>query len=310
LQRLLPRIGLADGDDHALRTSTKRFPDGGQYRIEIPSVEGPESMSHVLGAAENHGLRVHRVSQGSGVWLLTDDEIREMAALAASADTEVCLFIGPRAGWDLGRQATSAGGSVIAAALRGSDQLAYGLDEVQRACELGVRSVLVGDLGLLSALGRLKTQGDLPSDLQLKVSVALPVANAATARVLEDLGATSLNLAVDLQTSSIAAIRAAIDIPVDIYVEAPDDFGGGLRHYDIPTLVRVAAPVYLKFAVRNAPNTYPSGAHLQPAVNALSAERVRRARLGVDLLRRYMPDAAPSPSSVLGEAAPALRPVG
>jgi hypothetical protein len=51
-------------------------------------------------------------------------------------------------------------------------------------------------------------------------------------------------------------------------------------------LIEIAAPVYLKFGLRNAPDLYPSGTHLQATAIALSRERVRRARLGLDLLER------------------------
>ena len=132
----------------------------------------------------------------------------------------------------------------------------------------------------------------------LKVSVTLAAANPASARVLEDLGATSINLPVDLSLPQIAAIRQAIDAAIDFYVEAPDDLGGTVRHYEIPDLVRIAAPIYLKFGVRNAPPIYPSGQHLEPTVLALSRERVRRAAIGLALLRRYRPDAIASPAAV------------
>lgn len=92
----------------------------------------------------------------------------------------------------------------------------------------------------------------------------------------------------------IAAIRQTIDIPLDIYVEAPDDYGGFVRHYEIPEIVRVAAPVYVKFGLRNAPNIYPSGTHLEATAIALTRERVRRAKIGMDILRRYYPEAITS----------------
>ena len=76
-------------------------------------------------------------------------------------------------------------------------------------------------------------------------------------------------------------------IPVDVYVEAADDFGGAVRHYEVPDLVRVAAPIYLKFTVRNAPGLYPSGGHIQGLVESTSRERVRRASIGVGMLKRY-----------------------
>ena len=59
--------------------SDARFADGLRYRIEIPSVEGPRVLAAVLEEAERRSVPVRRVSQGSGVMMLTDEEIREMA---------------------------------------------------------------------------------------------------------------------------------------------------------------------------------------------------------------------------------------
>ena len=295
---ILKALKLPVRDAYDLPTSRKRFSDGGQYRIEIPSCEGPRPMESVVAAAREHGVPVHRVSQGSGVMMQTDDEIRRMVALGREHGIEVSLFVGPRANWDVGAQAASAAGKVVGSSLRGADQLAYGIDDVRHAAQLGIRSVLVADVGQLMTLGRMKTSGDLPADFVLKVSVTLAAANPATARVLEDLGATSINLPVDLSLPQIAAIRQAIDAAIDFYVEAPDDFGGTVRHYEIPELVRVGAPIYMKFGLRNAPGLYPSGQHLEATVLALSRERVRRAAIGLALLHRYAPDAVASPQTV------------
>ncbi len=292
---ILSGLRLPEADAHDLPGSAKRFADGGQYRIEIPSVEGPRALEAVVAAAAEHAVGVHRISQGSGIMLLTDAEISAMLALGRAQGIEVCLFVGPRASWDVGVQAASTSGRVLGASLRGADQLAYGIEDVLRAAALGVRSVLVGDVGHLMVLGRMKAKGDLPSDFVLKTSITLPAANPATARVLEDLGATSVNLPVDLSLAQIAAVRQAIDVAIDFYVESPDDFGGAVRHYEIPELVRVAAPIYLKFGLRNAPGLYPSGQHLEAAVLALSRERVRRAAIGLGILRRYAPGAVASP---------------
>jgi hypothetical protein len=70
--------------------------------------------------------------------------------------------------------------------------------------------------------------------------------------------------------------------------------GGPVRYYEIPELVRVAAPVHLKFTVRNAPGLYPSGEHLAGLAVASARERVRRAAIGIALLRRHYPDATAS----------------
>jgi hypothetical protein len=42
-RRFLNQLGLPPGDAYDLPTSAKRFPDGAQYRVEIPSVEGPRA---------------------------------------------------------------------------------------------------------------------------------------------------------------------------------------------------------------------------------------------------------------------------
>jgi len=292
---VLTKLKLPARDAYDLPSSTKRFADGGQYRIEIPSCEGPNAMQAIIGEAAARKISVHRVSQGSGIMLQTDDEIREMLALGRQHGIEVCLFVGPRANWDTGVQAASTNGRVLGSSLRGADQLAFGIDDVLHGASLGLRSILVADLGQLQIFGHMMKTGDLPADFVLKISVTLAAANPATARLMEDLGATSINLPVDLSLPQIAAIRQAIDTAIDFYVEAPDDFGGTVRHYEAAELVRVAAPIYLKYGLRNAPGLYPAGQHIESTVIALSRERVRRAAINLAMLARQYPDAKASP---------------
>jgi hypothetical protein len=130
----------------------------------------------------------------------------------------------------------------------------------------------------------LKADGSLPSDLVLKTSVLMPLPNAPTAQLYERLGATSLNVSTDLPVPVLAEIRSVTTVPIDMYIEVPDDQGGHVRFYDVPEIVRVAAPVYLKMGLRNAPNIYPVGAHLAATAEALGRERVRRAELILRLL--------------------------
>jgi len=283
---LLTGLGLPGGDRHDLPPSVHRFPDGAHYRVEIPSVEGPRCVEAVLAEATRLAVPVTRMSQGTGIGLLTDAEITAMVELAGAAGVELSLFARPCAGWDASAMALAPAGGVLAPAARGQDLLAATVDEIRRAADLGVRSVLVADLGVLSVFGQLRAAGALPADMQAKVSVMLPAANPATARVLAGLGADTLNLPTDLTLAQIAAIRAAVTVPLDIYIESPDTLGGFVRHYELPRLVHLAAPLYAKFGLRNAPDVYPSGSHLDATTVALSRERVRRARLGLDLLDR------------------------
>ena len=92
--------------------------------------------------------------------MLTDAEITELAALGAEHGVGVSLPR-PRGAWDIGGQ-SSATASVGAshAGRPGSTGVAA---EVRRAVRLGIRSVLVADVGVLATLGRMKHDGQLPT---------------------------------------------------------------------------------------------------------------------------------------------------
>src|SRR5581483_6634737 len=185
----LRSIGLPGGDLHDLPDSDKRFPDGAQYRVEIPSTEGPRCLEAVLEEGERLDVRIHRVSQGSGVFLHTDAELDELARRAAEARVEVSLFARPNAAWDTSAMARAPAGAVLAPTARGQEQVVYTLEDARRAAAHGFRSVLVADVGVLAAFGQMRAAGELPRDMQAKVSVMLPAANPAAARVLAELGA-------------------------------------------------------------------------------------------------------------------------
>jgi len=303
----LASIGLPRGDLNELPDSPKRFPDGAQFRVEIPSTEGPRCLEAVLEEADHLDVTVHRVSQGSGVFLHTDDELDEMAERGADHPVEVSLFARPNAAWDTSAMARSPSGAVVAPAARGQEQVVHALDDIRRAAKHGFRSVLIADIGVLSAFSALRAAGELPADMQAKISVMLPAANPAAARVLVELGASTINLPTDLTLAQIAAIRAVVDVPLDVYVEAPDNIGGFVRLHEIPELIRIAAPVYVKFGLRNAPDVYPAGTHLEATTVALSRERVRRARLGLELLERSGFAAETSGLGAAGLAVPEPR---
>jgi hypothetical protein len=273
--------------------SEARFADGLRYRIEIPSVEGPRALRAVLEEAEARDVPVRRVSQGSGVMMLTDAEIAELAEVGARSGIEVSLFLGPRGAWDAGGQSFAT--AAAAATARGNDGVDWCVAEARRGVALGIRSFLVGDLGVLATLGRLRRDGELPKTLVLKTSVLLPCANPPTARLLEELGATTINVATDLSPAELGQLRGACSAPLDVYVEVPDDQGGFIRFYEVPEMIRAAAPMYVKLGIRNAPNIYPSGLHLEDLALKLARERVRRAELVLRLLRERAPDLVEGP---------------
>lgn len=262
-----------------------RFPDGGAFRFEIPSVEGPESLAAVLEEVARFDLTVHRVSQGSGVAMLDDAQIKEMVAQCAAASVELCLFLGPRGTWDVGAGVLAAG-SGLGARVRGGEQLRHSIEDAERAVGLGVRCLLVADEGVLWSLHGMRERGALPADLHLKMSALSGPANPASFAVMERLGADSVNVPGDLAIQQLHELRQAGRAVIDFYLESPDGLGGFVRHHDAPEVVRAAAPVYLKFGLRNAPDIYPVGMHLQQVAVAMARERVRRAHLVVELLGR------------------------
>jgi hypothetical protein len=303
-KQLLQDLNLPDGDRYDLPTSPIRFGDGGHYRIEIPSVEGPAAMAAVLDEAQRRGVRVHRVSQGSGMMLLTDGELRDMAALGVQHRVEVSLFVGPRASWEGTGQPLTPDGKLLGWRHTGMDQLAYAFEDVVRGVEAGIRSILVADEGLLWLVNEGRRRGVLPANLVVKGSAVLGAANPIGIKLMQENGLDTVNVASDITLPRLAAMRQVISIPIDLYIEGPDGLGGFTRYYEIAEVVRIAAPVYLKFGLRNAPNIYPSGVHLEGAAIATGRERVRRAAIGMELLARAGVEFMASPVGAPGLGVP------
>src|SRR5437867_10871314 len=203
-RKFLAELGFPSRDLYALPSSPKRFPDEAQYRFEIPSVEGPRCLRAVIEEAQRYRLTIHRVSQGSGIMVLTDEEIKDMLRMAKDQQMEVSLFVGPRATFDMGAQPLTPAGKIIGLGLRGMDQLVYAVEDIRRGCDLGLRGVLVADIGLMHVLQEMKRAGKLPANLVVKTSIQLPAPNPAAVHVLQNLGAGTINIPVDLTLPQIA----------------------------------------------------------------------------------------------------------
>jgi len=268
------------------RASQARFPDGAQFRIEIPSVEGPAVLRAVVAEAAARGITVNRVSQGSGAMLLASAELTEMAAIAADTGIEVSLFVGPREEWDIGRAASAPDGQVLAGRLRGTRQLRYAVDDIVRAAEHGIRGFLIADPGLLQMVTRLQAAGQLPASIVWKVSAVLAPSNPLSFRLLEQLGASTINVPSDLTLGQIAEMRAVSALPIDLYVETPDAMGGVVRGHEAAELISVGSPMYVKFGLRNSRPLYPSGAHLVDEAMAIAREKVHRAAVALEWIAR------------------------
>lgn len=276
----------AVGAETVPAASAVAFGDGAHFRIEIPSVEGPDVLAAVLDEAHRRAVTVNRVSQGSGAMLHPAAELREMARMGSDAGIEVSLFVGPREEWGIAAMSRAADGGALAGGVRGLRQLRYAVEDVLRAVDCGIRGFLVADLGLLRVLAQAQDRGEIPADVVWKVSALAAPSNPASLAVLEALGADTVNLPTDLALHELAEMRQVSAIPLDLYVEAPDAMGGVVRGEQIADLVRVAAPLYVKFGLRNSRNLYPAGLHLRTEAEAIAREKVRRAQISLEWLDR------------------------
>jgi len=245
-RRFLQSLGLPGGDAYDLPTSEKRFSDGAEYRFEVPGIQGPSAMRALLEELDRYGAYIHRVTQTQGIMMLTDEEIVTMADLAKKHEVELVLAIGPRAVNDTSASVNTPEGQRMGYRLRGQEQIVRSIEEVKRASALGAHSFLVYDEGCLWVLNEARKLGEIPKETQFKVSAHTGWGNPCSARVFEMLGADTVNVVRDVQLQMLAAIRQAIDLPIDIHTENPASSGGFVRHYEVPEMVRVGAPVYLK----------------------------------------------------------------
>ena len=245
-RKCLRKLGLPSGDAYDLPTSEKRFADGGQYRFEVPGIQGPGVMKVLLETIDSYGLHLHRVTQTKGIMSLMDNEIIQMVDLAEKWQTDLILAIGPRATTDTSASVHTEEGVRMGYRLRGQEQIVRAVEDVKRASDLGCRSFLVYDEGCLWVLDKMRKMGEIPKDCHFKVSAHTGHGNPCSAKLLEEIGANSINPVRDIQLQMLAAMRQAVDVPLDVHTENPKSTGGFIRHYEVPEMIRIAAPIYLK----------------------------------------------------------------
>ncbi|MGC8837277.1 MAG: hypothetical protein ACP5UM_02565 [Anaerolineae bacterium] len=292
----MERAGIPGRDAWDLPTSPKRFPDGAWYRMEISGVERPNVLEALIDEMHKRRVPIHRViSVVMGATLLDRAELRAFAQMAAEAKLEVILTPGPRAAWDIGRQAVTPEGAYSGLRFRGSDQLRQAVADIMRGIEIGFRGFLVIDEGLLWLLNEMKKNGDIPSDVIFKVSIYAGHASAAGGRVLQSLGASTFNPTADLNLAQLASIRQAVDIPLDLHIYLTESFGGYNRFYDGPEMARVCAPCYFKIEPGPACAAGP-GALYKPWVSPQmladwAREKVKYAQIIHEIIQENFPQA-------------------
>lgn len=282
-------IGMPEGDLYSLPVSEKRFEDGGQYRFEVPGIQGPKVMKALLEAVDSYGLYLHRVTQTQGIMRLTDDEIAKMVEYAHLWKTDLILAVGPRATTDTSASVHTEEGVRMGYRLRGQEQIIRAVEDVKRAARLGCRGFLVYDEGCLWVLNEMRKARELPADCHFKISAHAGHGNPCSAKVLETLGADSINPVRDIQLQMLASMRAAVDCPIDVHTENPKSTGGFIRHYEVPEMIKVAAPLYLKTGGSVA------ATHSWDSTEDDARKRAKQVSLVKRMIDEYYPEAIQSP---------------
>ena len=278
------KLGLPEGDLWDLPTSTARFPDGATFRIEVPTVNSAEAVAALLETSDKLGITINRVTETYGMFRYTRQELKEFCRLCHDYGCELVLSTGPRATYDTGASVLSPQGVRVSYRLRGMEQLLRGIEDIKRGIDIGCRGFLIYDEGMLWVVSQMRKDGELPSDVIFKCSAHLGHCNPASFKVVEGLGADSINPVRDLQLPMIAALRAAVKVAIDIHTDNPPGSGGFIRVYEAPEIARIAAPVHLKTG-----NSVVS-AHGQITSASDGKKMAAQASIVVEMLNTYYPD--------------------
>jgi len=292
IRRFMEKEGIPGRDAYDLPTSSKRFADGAHYRIEIAGVERASTMEAMIREAQKREVTVHRAIAAVGGSTYCDfEEIKAMAQMAYEEKIEVVMTVGHRKAWDAGsKEAATPEGMMQGFRLRGSDHISYHIADMMRNIEAGFRGFLVYDEGVLFIVNKMRQEGLIPRETIFKFSVFGGYCSAAGAKVIESMGANSMNPLSDVSLPILGGIRKAVDIPLDIYLIIVDAFGGMFRAYEAPEIARIASPCYFKFE----PGT-SEGDIYKPWVTEdfhanLIREKVKIAGIVMEIMERHAPD--------------------
>jgi hypothetical protein len=283
------KLGLPAGDLFDMPSSAVRFQDGAAFRIEVPTVNSAETVAALLDTATKNGITINRVTETYGMFRHTREEIKEYCRLCNEYGAELLMSTGPRATYDTGATVLSPQGVRISYRLRGMEQVLRAVEDIKRGYDLGVRGFLIYDEGMLWLVGQMRKDGALPKEIIFKTSAHLGQCNPCSLKLLESLGADSINPVRDLQIPMIAALRAAVQVPLDVHTDNPPGSGGFIRVYEAPEIVRVAAPVHCKTG-----NSVVGG-HGEMTSAGDGKRMADQAAIVVEMVNKYYPELKQSP---------------
>lgn len=292
IRDFMEKEGIPGRDAYDLPTSTKSFPDGASFRIEIAGVERASTMEAMIDEARKRNVTIHRCIAAVGGSTYCDfEELKAMAQMARDEKIEMIMTVGHRKGWDAGsKEISTAEGAMQGFRLRGSDNISYHIADIMRNIDAGHRGFLVYDEGVLYILNKMRAEGLIPAETIFKFSVFGGYCSAAGAKVIESMGANSMNPISDVSLPILGSIRKAADLPLDVYLIIVDSFGGMFRAYEAPEIARVAAPCYFKFEPGTSEGDIYKPWITEAFHGNLIREKVKIASIVMEIMQRHAPE--------------------
>lgn len=293
----MEKEGIPGRDGYELAPSGKAFPDGANFRIEIAGVERATTMASMIKEAEKRNIVVHRaIAAVGGSTYCEFEELKDMAQMAKDAHIETIMTVGHRKGWDTGaKEACTREGVAQGPRHRGSDNISYHIADIMRSIEAGFRGFLVYDEGVLFILNKMREKGFIPPETIFKFSVFGGYGSAAGAKVIENMGANSINPVSDVSRPILASIRKAINIPLDVYTIVVNSFGGTFRAWEAPEIAKVASPCYFKFEPGTAEDEIYMPWISESWHEDFIKEKVKIASIVMEIMDKHAPELKTSP---------------
>lgn len=297
IREFMEKAGVPGRDAWDLPTSDRTFADGANFRIEIAGVERASTMEAMIVEANKRQLTIHRAIAAVGGSTYCDfQELKDMAQMAHDEKIEMIMTVGHRKGWDPGsKEISTSEGSMQGFRLRGSDNISYHIADIMRNIEAGHRGFLVYDEGVLFLLNKMRAEGLIPEETIFKFSVFGGYCSAAGAKVIEAMGANSMNPISDVSLPILGSIRQAVDIPLDVYIIIVDAFGGMFRVYETPEIARVASPCYFKFEPGTSEGDIYKPWMTEDWHRKFIREKVKIASIVMEIMQRHAPELKTSP---------------
>ncbi|SRR5579871_680497 len=284
----LAKHGYPTGDIWERPTAAGRFPDGAQFRIEVPTVNSADAVATLVHVVEEEtGVKINRIDQTQGIMRFSEQEHQAYLDVGRKYGIEIFFALGPRGIYDTGAQklVDSVWGHACALRTRGMEQIVYAMEDIKRIVRMGGRGLLISDEGMLILAYKMRKDGVIPQDVKLMASAHMGHNNPVTFRMLEDLGADTIATQRDLDFSILSAMRAAVKIPLHVHIDNPQATGGFIRVYDAPEMIRICAPVYLKTGSSVLER------HGMTITNELAKAMARQVAVSMETIKRYYPEA-------------------